>query len=287
MSRTRVIIIAILGIGLALVGGIFIGGFFRRGLVTQPTPTPPPPLTETVVVVTHDLPLGAVLSEGDVKEMEVPLGIAPRGTMTAISEVLGRMVKTDLVSGQMLNSQHLANPTNVNRDLAFTLSDDQVLMAFPANDLMSSVDMLKRGDIVDILVSIEQEVEAEPVNPLLVQETQEPQTELFTFDAIQRIQITAMVVDFVEQEQRGGGVQNPLNPEGTPEPTPTPSPQEVTSLAILLAMDPQDALVLKHLKDAGGVFDIVLRAPTSNQLFELEPVWDEYLIDRYKLEIEK
>jgi hypothetical protein len=96
-----------------------------------------------------------------------------------------------------------------------------------------------------------------------------------------------MVVEIVEQNQRGGGVQNPLNAQGTPEPTATPSPQNVTSLAILLAMDPQDALVLKHLKDAGGTFDIVLRAPTSNQLFELEPVWDEYLIDRYELEIEK
>jgi pilus assembly protein CpaB len=284
-----VFILAVLGIGLALVGGIFIGGFFRRAVSPVTTPTPPPPLTETVIIVTHDVPLGSVLNEGDVTEMEVPLGIAPRGTMRVLGEVLGRMVKTDLVGGQMVMSHHLANPTNVQRDLAFILSGEQVLMAFPANDLMSSLDILERGDIVDILVSIEQEVEVAPANPLLVQETQEPQTELFTFDAIQRIEIAAMVVDVVQTQQQaaGGQVELPGQVEGTPQPTPTPSRQQVNAVAILLAMSPQDALVLKHLKDAGGVFDIVLRAPTSNQLFELEPVWDEYLIDRYELEVER
>jgi hypothetical protein len=110
---------------------------------------------------------------------------------------------------------------------------------------------------------------------------------LFTFDAIQRIEISAIVVDVVQIQQARQQVELPAQVEGTPQPTPTPSRQEVSAVAILLAMDPQDALVLKHLKDAGGVFDIVLRSPTSNQLFELEPVWDEYLIDRYELEVEK
>jgi pilus assembly protein CpaB len=53
----------------------------------------------------------------------------------------------------------------------------------------------------------------------------------------------------------------------------------------LLALSPQDALVLKHLKDSGAVIDIVLRAPTSNQNFELDPVMPDYLIDRYRLEV--
>ncbi len=284
MSRIRIFILILLGIGLALIGGIFIGGIFRRGVTPIATPTPPPPLTETVIVVTHDIPLGAVLNEGDLKAMEVPLGIAPRGTLKEMSQVIGRMVKTDLVGGQMVMAHHLADPTNISRDLAFILSDEQVLMAFPATDLMSSLDILKRGDIVDILVSITQEVAPPPPSPLQPQETREPQEELFTFDAIQRIEIAAMVVDVVQTQQQAAGA--PVI-EGTPQPTPTPSPQEVRAVAILLAMDPQDALVLKHLKDAGGIFDIVLRAPTSNQLFDLQPVWDEYLIDRYELEIEQ
>ncbi len=75
--------------------------------------------------------------------------------------------------------------------------------------------------------------------------------------------------------------------EATPQPTPTPQPSEIEPQAILLALSPQDALVLKHLKDAGGVIDIVLRAPTSELPFVLNPVMAEYLKDRYELVISR
>jgi hypothetical protein len=71
----------------------------------------------------------------------------------------------------------------------------------------------------------------------------------------------------------------------TPQPTPTPAPSQIQPTAVLLALNPQDALVLKHLKDAGATFDIVLRAPNSNTTFDLKPVMPEYLIDRYGLTV--
>ncbi|MFN2195239.1 MAG: hypothetical protein ACK2UW_03850, partial [Anaerolineales bacterium] len=77
-------------------------------------------------------------------------------------------------------------------------------------------------------------------------------------------------------------------PNATPEaeaPQPTPVSGETRVRAYMLAMNPQDALVLKYLIDTGGNFDIVLRNPNANQLFELEPVFDEYLLDRYQLDV--
>jgi hypothetical protein len=52
-----------------------------------------------------------------------------------------------------------------------------------------------------------------------------------------------------------------------------------------LALSPQDALVLKHLKDMNATFDVVLRSPTSTQQFDLTPVTQEYIIELYGLEI--
>ena len=73
----------------------------------------------------------------------------------------------------------------------------------------------------------------------------------------------------------------PLQGEDNPQST---QQQVQTKIkAYLLAMDPQDALVLKHFKDSGANFDIVLRSPTSNQLFDQAPVTSKYLIDRYQL----
>ena len=286
MSRRTGIILAIVGIALALIGGIFVGSLFRSRQATAPTPTPPPPLTETVVVATHDISLGSVLSDADLREVEVPLGVAPRGVLRSISEAVGRMTKFGLFGGQMVLSQHLADPTNVNRDLAFILEDNEVLMAFPVVDLMGQLEMLGRGDKVDILVSIEQTVSPVEEGPTLSLETPEPETKMFTFDAMQRLEITATIVEIASSEGSGQGAQT-VNAEGTPVPTPTPSPKQRNTVALLLALDPQDALVLKHLKDTNAIFDFVLRSPTSNQLFELEPVTADYLVDLYGLEGEE
>jgi hypothetical protein len=180
----------------------------------------------------------------------------------------------------------------VQHDLAFVIEDSQVLMAFPATDLMSSINLLQRGDLVDVLASIEEPVlpQQAGINPQTGEATQ-PEDTLFTFDALQRVQISAMIVEIVQSRSSGGtlssGSSSLTGEGGTPQPTPTPAPSQVQTKSVLLALSPQDALVLKHLKDAGATFDIVLRAPSSSQLFEAQPVSPQYLMDRYKLEVSK
>ena len=286
MSRRTGIILALVGIALALIGGIFVGSLFRGRISTPATPTPAPPLTENVVVATHDLSLGSVLSEADMRELEVPLGLAPRGALTQISEGIGRMITQDIVGGEMMMSQHLADPTNKHRDLAFILEDNEVLMAFPVVDLMGQLEMLARGDIVDILITMDHEVQIPEEGVTLTLETPEPETKTFTLDAMQRVEITATIIDVAQTSQPNQAAQV-VNEEGTPVPTPTPSPSQRNTVALLLALDPQDALVLKHLKDTGAIFDLVLRSPTSNLVFELDPVTPEYLIDLFGLEGEE
>jgi pilus assembly protein CpaB len=56
--------------------------------------------------------------------------------------------------------------------------------------------------------------------------------------------------------------------------------------AILLTISPQDALVLKYVKDTGGSLDMVLRAPGAEQPSAAEPVDVDYLIRRYRIPTE-
>jgi pilus assembly protein CpaB len=252
-----------------------------------PAPTQPPPLTEQVVVTTHDLALGAVVQGSDVTLAEVPVELVPRGAVMDVETVTGRITKIPLIAGEMVLDHHLADPTNRIRDLAFVIEDNQVLMAFPINNLMTQLQLVQRGDLVDIFVSVDQEVPTDQTNLATGQEEQ-TETRLFTFDALQRVVISAVVVELVGNQRNTQANQSVLpGQEATPQPTPIPSVAETNPQAILLALDPQDALVLKHLKDSGATFDFVLRAPTSDQLFELAPVMPEYLIDRYQLEINR
>ncbi len=51
--------------------------------------------------------------------------------------------------------------------------------------------------------------------------------------------------------------------------------------ALLLAIDPQDALVLKYMKDVGATVDMVLRAPGAEGEFAVDPVNLDYVINGY------
>jgi len=282
LNRRLAIILAIVGLVLAVAGIWFISMIVSRATSTQAELTIPTPVTEPVLVAARAVPLGIVLKAEDLSISQVPIELAPLNSLKSVEAGVGKITSVQLAAGEMIMPHHLVDPTNIaNRNLGFALDDNQVLMAFPITDLMSSLNILKRGDVVDVLVSVNEEV-PKSGNVLAASTGEDTQTKLFTFNALQRVGITAVVVDIVQQEETGVPVSE-ANPLATPQPTPIPDPAQGAPRALMLALAPQDALTLKHLKDSGAVFDLVLRSPTSTQLFESNPVTDDYMIDRYEL----
>jgi Flp pilus assembly protein CpaB len=286
--RVRIgILIAVIGVALAIGGVYVLSNLLRQALAPLPAPTPIAAITQPAVVATHNIPLGNVLKAADLTVVDVPVELIPPGSIADPELVIGRIAKIQLVAGEMVLDHHLADPTNVNHDVGYIIGDNQVLMAFPASDLMSSLSIPQRGDIIDFFVSVDEAVEVTPENPAAYISPSEEipvETRLFTFDAFQRIEVTALVAEVIKQDQQNNV---PLQTNETADTQVNQTTQNGRTIAYLLAMSPQDALVLKHLMDVGASFDIVLRSPTSNQLFELTPVIDEYLVDRYQLEIKK
>jgi len=229
-----------------------------------------------VVTVTRDLFLGDKLTESDVQLVEVPVDLAPRGTVTQLADAVGKFIKTDLVSGEMVLAHNLANPTDSNHDVSYILSDDHVLMAFPATDLMSENNGIQRGDIVDIFATFKAAIKTVPdnANGTTIPGATNLVSRIFTVDTFQKVGITALVVEVTDQQNNSQVFQN------------TDGQQvDAKVKSYLLALSPQDALVLKHLKDTNATFDIVLRSPTSTVQFDLTPVTEEFIIEFYKLEI--
>ena len=273
------IVIAIVGVGLIGLGIVAINRVLRQSLNPPVQATPIVEATTGIIVTTHDLAVGAVLNREDIQLTIVPVSLVPRDALQTIEAALGKIAVVHLIQGEMVLQHHLADPTNVSHDVGYIIGDDQVLMAFPSTDLMSTLGVLQRGDNVDIYASLTVEVSPTLTTPGVgaTNQQEEKIMRLFTFDAFQRVQISAVVVEVVAEE----GSSSPLQGQAQP----TPNPVNVKIKAYLLAMNAQDALVLKNLRDAGAVFDIVLRSPTSNQLFDISPVTEEYLLQRYKLQI--
>lgn len=281
-NKTKAVLIILAGVVLVAIGvfaSFLLIQSFQAGQTPATTVAPEEEvITTDVVVVTRDLFLGDRLAEGDLELANVPIEMAPRTAIATLEGAVGKIIKSDLVQGQMILSHNLADPTNNNQDLSFILSDEHVLLAFPADDLMSRENMVQRGDIVDIFASFVQEVETGEEVDTAADEEPETVTRTFTVDTMQRVDVTALVVDVIEEEEP--------EPNLLPGQTAQEAPQRITRIrAYLLALNPQDALILKHLKDTGAIFDIVLRAPTSTVQFELTPVTEEFIIEFYGLEI--
>lgn len=281
-KKSKAILIIVAGLVLVAVG-VFASYLLIQRFSADQAPVVIEDVTvkTSVVILTHDLSLGDRIKLGDIQLASAPVEIIPRTAITDIEEAVGKIIKTDLVQGEMLLSHNLADPTNKNQDLSFILSEDHVLMAFPANDLMSRESMVQRGDIVDIFASFTVEVKTVGETTTGGGELEQPQMRIFTQDTLQKVGVTALVLDIIGA---GTTTATPFLGETTQEEVNEPEPERLIR-AYLLALDPQDALILKHLKDSNAIFDIVLRAPTSTVQFELTPVTEEYLIEFYGLEI--
>jgi len=273
------IVIAVVGVGLIALGILAINSILKQSFAPPPQATPVAEATTDIIITTHDLAVGNVINREDIQIATFPVNLVPRDSMATIEDALGKMTMVHLVQGEMVLQHHLADPTNVSHDIGYIIGEDQVLMAFPANNLMSGLGVLQRGDIIDIFASMTVEVSPTTIAPVVTTTDEQEQkiTRLFTFDAFQRVQLTAIVADVVVES----GNTSPLQGEAQP----TPNPANVNVRAYLLAMNTQDALVLKHMRDTGAIFDFVLRSPTANELFDVSPVTVEYLLQRFELQI--
>jgi hypothetical protein len=293
VSRRAIgIIVAVVGILVAVVGVLSIRQILSSTLAPIAAPTQQAPVTEKIVVVQRDFAVGDIVKAEHVKFADIPVGLIPRNAMRNIEDVVERMVKVPLVSGEMLLAHHLADPTYISHDIGFTMSENMVMMAFPAGDLMSSLNVLQRGDLVDIFVTLDQTVDLVEINqgeetvaddPIVAEEEGQTVSRKFTFDAMQAADLSAVIADVVYEE--GNYTSVPIDSEAPLSASTEPYPSSVRVKAYLLILNPQDALLLKHLVDIGAIFDFVLRAPNADQLFDLQPVMTEYLIDRYQLEV--
>ena len=118
MSRRAIgIIIAILGIAVALVGVFSIQRILSVSLAPPPAITQPAPVTEKVLVVTRDFAVGDVVGDDDLRLENIPVGVIPRNAVRDAELAVGRIVKVPLVSGEMLLGHHLADPTNISHDI--------------------------------------------------------------------------------------------------------------------------------------------------------------------------
>ncbi len=213
-----------------------------------------------VVVAARSVPVRTVLTEEDLQLAETPLTAVPESALRSIDDAVGQMTLADLFAGEIVISQRLMDPNVVSENgrKALMLVEEEVLMALPAQDLLSRIGFLKPGDKVDVLFSLDF-----PVSRLPNDDSANDREEQATFSVLENLTVAALV-----GETANTGSESEESDAGKPD-------------AVLLTVKPQDALVLKHVMDAGGALDLVLRAPGMDGSFDADPVDIDYMINRY------
>ena len=268
MGRTRGFLWLLAGLIVAMLAGV-VGFMTLSGATAQRSGAGSSAPDVPVVVAAQAVPVRSLIKPSDVMIRNIPVNSLPEGALRDTNEAIGKLNLAELFPGEVLLRQRVVDPNVKSSDgrIALALADDQVLIAYPANDLLSRSGVLKPGDRVDLLFSIR----VDP-NRILAVAGARPgvasgmgggdEEEVSTFNALQNVKISALV----------GAV-----PGG--DKTESALPQ-----VLLLTVSPQDALVLKHLKDIDATFDMALRAPGSEQPWETDPVDIDYIIRRNRLQ---
>lgn len=247
----------------AALAGLIAMFVLRTAVTTVQVPPPEALLTRPVVVATHMVARRAVLTEADVEIRELPEDAIRSGAVVKTEDAVGKITMMELNEGEIILAQNLLEitaegaPGGAEVSLGEALEEDEVAVALPATDLMSRFGVVMPGDKVDLLFSVnvvgKTYTEEVPRGGLVA---------MTTVQDLEILQIVALKPTVVEGEQAPEGAQ----------------PSE--RLIILIA-DPQEAVIIKYLKDSGGIIDFALRAPTSERLFDTEPVTINYLARRY------
>jgi Flp pilus assembly protein CpaB len=222
----------------------------------------------SVVVAMRTVDARRQLVQADIQLREIAVEAVPEGAIVDIDKAIGMVTLVDLYPGEVLLEQRLLDPNMQAPDgrLALVMAEDEVLMAFPSGDLINNLAVLKAGDRVDFLFTYSLPVGRETGLLTYAQQQNDDETaeaeptETVTFNLLQNIELAAVVRARNDQGQETGP------PQG-----------------LLLSLSPQNALVLKYMKDVGATVDLVLRAPGAEGQFPVEPVDLDYIINGYIL----
>lgn len=237
--------------GLLLALGAAIAVFVTLQGATQQAAAPALPAPGVqVLVAARDIPLHTVIAAADAMVRELPPEAVPADSLKDPADAIGKLTTAAIAKDEAVLARRLIVPDYVGPQAAFVMDPKQLLVAFPASDRLSGLEVVRPGDKVDVVLTYDFGKSASRV-----------ESSTNTFIALHCVRLAAVM-------------RGPAGEGGQPGPV----------RAYLLALDPQDMLTIKHFADMGAAIDLALRSPAAADTpFEVVPVDGDYLLERYRV----
>ncbi len=227
-----------------------------------PAPEAPRPATRPVIVAARGIGAREIVPLDAVEAREFPLEDIPSGAIFRVEDAAGKFALQPVATGQPLLAQNLVAPPSgpgsvltTTVQLSTLLPEDKVGVALASADLLVTLGDVSIGDHVDV------------IGTLVVIGAREGESGQVTLMNLQNVPVVK-VLEEVEAAASGDPAQ---------------ARREIVGL--VLAVDPQDAVILRYFVDANARISIDLRSPQLTTIFEVVPVTVNFLADRYGIQV--
>ena len=252
---------------LALLAGVMAMVFLRS---RDTGPTQPQVEQQPVVVARNPIAANDVVRVDNVTLEERDQ--IPTGAAVEVGDVVGATTLREIAQGEVIKVQDLQIYTGT---LLSALPDDRIAVALPAEDILSKWGAVAVGDHVDVLFSLDVILE----KPMYIDDIRTVE-EAQLYATIERDQSLDGVSVLTLQNLEVLQIIEEPQPETEGQAQQEEGPQ-LRPRALILQVDPQDAVVLKYLNDSVGSIQLALRGPENETLFNVQPVNINYLMLRY------
>ena len=225
-----------------------------------------------------------------------PADFAPPGALGSLDQAVGKFASGFIAKNQILVADQVA-PAVPSPNLSDRVPPGKVAIWLPMPQLLASAGVLKPGDHIDILLSI---------NAGAGQDAQNATSGLSTQTTLQNVEVFRLGLDEIDLAapapgapagQSAAGTQaTSAGPRQVPAPAgsqaapgsaaPKPSePKPAPTGVIGFLVDHQDALIIKFIKDSGGTIDLVLRSIDDQQVVRTDAIAMDSLAERFRFRV--
>jgi pilus assembly protein CpaB len=220
-----------------------------------------------VVMATQPIAQHMAIRAGAVALRPFPTAFVPAGAATRLEDVVGKYATADLARDQIVLTAQVS-PTRRANNLSALIPDGQVAFWMPLPDLLAQSGGLRAGDRVDILLSLDVSRDTQNLDTRLRAAAGVPTSAkgLVTQTTLQNVEVfftgSASNADLGEGQRPSGGAR-----------------------VVVFLLDPQDALLAKHVKDSGGTIDLVLRSASMRDRYDTEAISADTVLDRFQFRV--
>jgi pilus assembly protein CpaB len=225
--------------------------------------------TVPVIVAAVNIPFRRSIRAEDLTTRNLPHDSVPEGAAMTVDQVVGKMSSVDLYANEPILTQQLVTPDVVTQQVALSVPDGKIVLAVPTQSKLIANRLVRPGDFIDLLATFEVDIQRGSSTKATPE----------TISLLQGLEIHAIILPVAVVEE---GAPTAAESEGGVFRTPDEEGQSV-----LLAVDPQDALAIQHIRDVGGALDLALRPKGDESVTTTEAVDQFYLADRFNIDLNR